>query len=69
MGALTGALLGALAGPGGALAGAIGGGWIAGVMGVSANVAFSDPRLDDFADCMKDDTSALILVADGIFGD
>ena len=69
MGAFTGALLGALAGPGGALAGAIGGGSIAGLMGATANVAISDPRLDDFADRMKDNTSAVILVDDGIVGD
>jgi uncharacterized membrane protein len=68
-GALTGALVGALAGPGGALAGAIGGGAMAGLVGEGVNVAVSDPRLEEFADEMKKDTSALILVDDGLYGD
>jgi uncharacterized membrane protein len=68
-GALTGALIGALAGPGGALAGAIGGGAMAGLVGAGVDVAVSDPRLEEFADEMKKDTSALILVDDGLYGD
>jgi uncharacterized membrane protein len=68
-GALTGALVGALAGPGGALAGAIGGGAMAGLVGEDVNITVSDPRLDEFADKMKKDTSALILVDDGPYGE
>ena len=68
-GALTGALVGALAGPGGALAGALGGGTMASLFGAGINVAISDPRLEEFADRMKKNSSALILVDDGPFGD
>lgn len=63
-GAITGALIGATAGPGGALAGALGGGTLAGLFGASLGVAISDDRLEEFAGRLKDDTSALILVAD-----
>ena len=63
-GALTGALLGMLLGPGGALAGAATGGSLGALFGVTDEIAFDDPRLDDFADSLKKDTSALILVAE-----
>jgi uncharacterized membrane protein len=63
-GAFTGALIGLLAGPGGALAGAAVGGSIGGLFGLSADVAFDDPRLDDFAAALDKDTSALILVGE-----
>jgi len=64
LGALTGALLGTLLGPGGALAGAAMGGSMGALFGVADEVAFDDPRLDDFAASLAKDTSALILVAE-----
>ena len=63
-GALTGALLGMLLGPGGALAGAATGGSLGALFGVTNEIAFDDPRLDDFAASLSKDTSALILVAE-----
>jgi len=63
-GALTGALLGLLLGPGGALAGATMGGSLGALFGVADEVAFDDPRLDDFAASLVRDTSALILVGE-----
>ena len=63
-GALTGALIGAMLGPGGALAGALGGGSLAGLMGMGINIAVEDPKLEEFASRLNDDTSALVLVAD-----
>jgi len=73
-GALTGALLGALMGPQGAIAGAVGAGVLGGgslgaVIGGMTNLAFADPRLEDFAAQLKNDTSALILVAEAIYID
>jgi len=65
-GALTGALLGSLLGPGGALAGAATGGSLGALFGVTDEIAFDDPRLDDFADSLKKDTSALILVGEAV---
>ena len=65
-GALTGALLGMLLGPGGALAGAATGGSLGALFGVTDEIAFDDPRLDDFAASLAKDTSALILVAEEI---
>jgi len=64
VGALTGGLLGALLGPGGALAGAAMGGSIGALFGISDEIAFDDPKLDDFANSLAKDTSALILVAE-----
>jgi uncharacterized membrane protein len=46
------------------MAGAITGGSLGFLMGASADLAFDDPRLDDFADAMVNDTSSLILVGD-----
>ena len=63
-GAITGGLVGMLFGPGGAAAGAAIGGGIAGTFGVAADVAFNDPRLDDFAASLEKDTSALIIVGE-----
>jgi len=63
-GALTGGLLGLLLGPGGALAGAAVGGSVGALFGVSNEVAFDDPRLDDFAASLDYDTSALVLVGE-----
>jgi len=65
-GALTGALLGMLLGPGGALAGAATGGSLGALFGVTDEIVFDDPRLDDFADSLKKDTSALILVGEAV---
>ncbi|HTT20243.1 MAG TPA: DUF1269 domain-containing protein [Candidatus Sulfotelmatobacter sp.] len=65
-GALTGALLGMLLGPGGALAGAATGGSLGALFGVTDEIAFDDPRLDEFAASLAKDTSALILVAEEI---
>jgi uncharacterized membrane protein len=64
VGAVTGALLGVLAGPGGALAGAAMGGSLGALFGLTDEVAFDDPRLDDFANSLAKDTSALILVGE-----
>ena len=64
MGAMTGALLGTLLGPGGALAGAAMGGSMGALFGLGDEIAFDDPRLDDFANSLAKDTSALILVAE-----
>jgi uncharacterized membrane protein len=64
LGALTGGLLGSLLGPGGALAGAATGGSMGALMGVGDEIAFDDPRLDDFAASLVKDTSALILVGE-----
>jgi uncharacterized membrane protein len=64
LGALTGGLLGVLAGPGGALAGAAMGGSVGALFGVTDEIAFDDPRLDDFAASLAKDTSALILVGE-----
>ena len=65
-GALTGGLLGALLGPGGALAGAVGGGSLGFLFTGAGELALNDPRLDDFAAALTNDTSALILVGDEV---
>lgn len=63
-GLLTGGLLGMLFGPGGAMAGAAIGGSL-GVMGGAADeIVLDDPRLDDLAEALGKDTSALILVGE-----
>ena len=64
VGAVTGGLLGMLLGPGGALAGAAAGGSLGAMLGVGDEIAFDDPRLDDFANSLAKDTSALILVGE-----
>jgi len=61
-GALTGGLIGMLFGPGGALAGAAVGGSLGCLLGTADNVDFDDPKLDEFAAALSNDTSALILV-------
>jgi uncharacterized membrane protein len=63
-GAMTGALLGLLVGPGGALAGAAVGGSMGAMFGLGDEIAFDDPKLDEFADSLAKDTSALILVGE-----
>ena len=63
-GAVTGGLLGMLFGPGGALAGAAVGGSLGAMLGASDEIAFDDPKLDDFAAALVKDSSALILVGD-----
>ena len=73
-GALTGALIGALMGPQGAIAGAIGAGAIGGTslgawVGAMTNLAFGDPRLEQFARQLDNDTSALILVSEPVSAD
>ena len=65
-GAITGALLGMLLGPGGALAGAATGGSLGALFGATSEIAFDDPRLDDFAAALSKDTSALILVGEAV---
>jgi uncharacterized membrane protein len=65
-GALTGALLGVLMGPGGALAGAAMGGSMGALFGITDEIAFDDPKLDDFASSLAKDTSALILVGEKV---
>ena len=63
-GALTGGLIGAMMGPGGALAGALGGGTLFGMVGMGVDIAVEDPRLEEIASRLDDDTSAMILVSD-----
>ncbi len=63
-GALTGGLIGMLLGPGGALAGAAVGGSLGALFGASDEIAFDDPKLDEFAAALVNDTSALILVGE-----
>jgi uncharacterized membrane protein len=63
-GAVTGGLIGMLFGPGGALAGAAMGGSLGALFGATDEIAFDDPRLDDFAAALAKDTSALILVGE-----
>ena len=63
-GAITGGLIGLLLGPGGALAGAAIGGSLGALMGVDDNIALDDPKLDEFAASLVNDTSALILVGE-----
>lgn len=64
LGAMTGAMVGLFFGPAGALAGSVAGGSIGALFGASANVAFEDPALDDFANSLVSDSSALILVGE-----
>jgi len=64
LGAVTGGLIGLLFGPGGALAGAAMGGSLGALVGASDDIAFDDPRLDEFAAALSNDTSALILVGE-----
>jgi len=64
LGAVTGGLLGVLLGPGGALAGAAVGGSMGAMIGAADDIAFDDPRLDEFASSLAKDTSALILVGE-----
>jgi len=63
-GAVTGALLGMLLGPAGAAAGAAVGGSVGALFGVSDEIAFDDPRLDEFAASLAKDTSALVIVGE-----
>ena len=63
-GAVTGGLLGLLLGPGGALAGAAVGGSLGLLFGASDEITFDDPKLDEFAAALSNDTSALILVGE-----
>jgi uncharacterized membrane protein len=65
-GAVTGGLLGVLLGPGGALAGAAMGSSMGALFGIGDEIAFDDPRLDDFAASLDKDTSALILVGEKV---
>ena len=64
LGAVTGGLIGLLFGPGGALAGAAVGGSLGALVGASDDIALDDPRLDEFAAALSNDTSALILVGE-----
>jgi uncharacterized membrane protein len=63
-GAVTGGLLGMLLGPGGAAAGAALGGSVGALFGVSDEIDFDDPRLDEFAAALAKDTSALVLIGE-----
>jgi len=64
VGVMTGALLGALLGPAGAAAGAAMGGSVGALSSAAGEIALSDPRLEDFAVSLANDTSALILVGE-----
>ena len=63
-GVVTGGMIGLLLGPGGALAGAAIGGSLGAMFGASEDIAFDDPRLDDLAAALTNDTSALILAGE-----
>ena len=63
-GAFTGGLIGWVFGPGVALAGAAVGGSLRALIGASDEIAFDDPKLDEFAASLANDTSALILVGE-----
>ena len=63
-GAVTGGLIGMLAGPGGALAGAAIAGSLGGLMGKGIDASVKDPRLDEFAEALDKDTSAVVLVGE-----
>ena len=63
-GVVAGGLVGALAGPGGALVGATLGGYVGAVAGAGVEIALEDPALDDFAESLQRDTSALIVVGE-----
>jgi len=65
-GAVTAGLIGMLFGPAGAMAGAAVGGSLGALMGASDEVALDDPRLDDFAAALSNDTSALVLVGEEV---
>jgi uncharacterized membrane protein len=64
LGAMTGAMIGLFFGPAGALAGSIAGGSIGALFGASANVEFDDPALDDLANSLVTDSSALVLIGE-----
>ena len=63
-GALLGGMLGVLFGPAGMIAGAAYGGSIGCLIGASNNIDFEDPLLDEFADSLLPDTSALVILGD-----
>ena len=63
-GALTGGMIGLLFGPGGAMAGAAVGSSLGALFGVADELALDDPALDEFADKLGNDTSALVLLAE-----
>ena len=65
-GALTGGLVGALLGPEGALAGAVGGGAMGGLVGTSIDISVADPVLEEFANSLEKDTSAMVLVGEEV---
>ncbi len=73
-GALAGALIGSMLGPQGAIAGAIGSGALSGgglglLLSSAVSLAVADPRLDKFAQSLKNDTSALVLVTDAVYAE
>lgn len=63
-GAITGGMIGALLGPAGVVAGAMGGAGIGGLIGTGIDYQFDDPKLDDFAESLQKNTSALVLVGE-----
>ncbi len=64
LGAVTGGMLGLMLGPGGALAGAAMGGSLGAMFGLTDEIVFDDPVLDDFASSLEKDTSALVLIGE-----
>ena len=63
-GLLTGGLIGMLFGPGGAMAAAALGGSLGAMGGATIEITLEDPRLDEVADALVKDKSALILVGE-----
>jgi uncharacterized membrane protein len=63
-GLVTGGLIGLLFGPGGAMAGAAIGGSIGAMGGATNEMMLEDPRLDEVADALVKNSSALILVGE-----
>jgi len=62
LGAIAGGMIGLMFGPAGVLAGSAVGGSLGGLMGSHDSVKFDDPKLNDFAASLVNDSSALILI-------
>lgn len=62
LGAIAGGMIGLLFGPAGVLAGSAVGGSLGGLIGSHDSIKFDDPKLNDFAASLVNDSSALILI-------
>lgn len=68
-GALVGGLIGLLAGPGGAIVGAAAGAATGGLVAGKTDLGFEDDFLDDLKGALHPDSSALLLLVEGRYGD